>query len=279
MSKTILVLAANGNVGKPLVKALLAKGESVRAASRSGAAVEGAEGVVFDYADPSTHDEAFAGIDRAYVVLPGGYVESKALLTPAIEALAARKVKIVLQSVLGVDADDAIPYRRVELALERSGTRYVILRPNWFSDNFHNFWKAGIDHGQIALPAAQGKTSFIDVRDIAASAAAALTSDRFDNQAFNLTGPQALSYAQAAGILAEALHKPVAYQAIDDGTFIDMLTRSGAPEDFAQFLAAIFQPVREGGTAVVTDAVETLSGKKPRTLRAYVADHAADFAA
>ncbi|AGZ38026.1 MULTISPECIES: SDR family oxidoreductase [Pseudomonas] len=279
MAGKILVLGATGNIGRPLVKALLAKGEVVKAASRSGIALEGAEGVAFDIADPATFAAAFEGIDRAFVMLPTGYVESKALLTPVIEALAARKVKVVFLSVFGVDADDSIPYRQVELTLERSGTPYVILRPNWFADNFHTFWKAGIDHGQIAVPAGEGTSSFIDVRDIAQSAAAVLATDRFDGQAFNLTGPEALSYAQAASILSDLLGKPVTYTAIDDAAFVTILTGAGVPQDYAQFLASIFYPVREGWTASVTDAVETLTGSKPRTLKTYVQDHLAELTA
>lgn len=279
MTNKVLVLGATGNVGVPLVKALVARGETVKAASRSGKSVEGAEGVAFDYSDPATFDPAFDGVDRAYIMLPTGYVQSRELLTPVIEAAAARKVKVVFQSVFGVDADDSIPYRQVEIALENSGTPYVILRPNWFSDNFHNFWKAGIDQGQIAVPAADGKSSFIDVRDIAESAAAALTSDRFNGNAFALTGPEALGYADAAGILSDVLGKPVAYTPIDDDTFIGILTGAGVPADYAQFLASIFYPVREGWTAVVTDAVETLTGHPPRSLQTYAQDHAGDLKA
>ncbi|HEX8048040.1 SDR family oxidoreductase [Rhizobium sp.] len=278
MTGKILVLGATGNVGRPLVAALLAKGEKVKAASRAGKPIEGAEGVAFDYADPSTFGPAFDGVDRAYVLLAGGYADSKELLTPVIEAAAARKIKVVFQSVFGVDADDAIPYRQVELTLEKSGTPYVILRPNWFSDNFHTYWKAGIDHGQIAVPAGNGKSSFIDVRDIAASAVSTLTTDRFDGKAFNLTGPEALSYTDAAKILSETIGRPITYTAVDDETFVGILTGAGLPEDYARMLAAIFHPVREGWTAAVTDAVEMLTGKPPRSLETYARDHAADLA-
>lgn len=274
MSNKILVLGANGNVGQALVPLLLARGEQVKAASRSGKAVAGAEGVVFDYTRPETFAAAFDGVDRAYVMLPTGYVNVCALLLPVIEAAAARRVKVVLQSVLGVDADDAIPYRQVEIALEKSGTPHVILRPNWFADNFHTFWKAGIDHGCIALPTAGGKSSFIDVRDIAASAAAALGSARFDGRAFNLTGPEALGYAEAAAQLSRVLGKPVEYQAIDDAAFIAALTGAGVPQDYAAFLASIFHPVREGWTAVLSPDVETLTGEPPRSLETYARDHA-----
>ncbi|MBY7972393.1 SDR family oxidoreductase [Vibrio fluvialis] len=273
----VLVLGASGHVGQPLVAELLAKGEQVKAASRSGKAFGAAEGVVFDFADPTTFDAAFDGVDRAYVMLPGGYVESKALLEPVIQAAAERNVKVVFQSVLGVDADDSIPYRQVEIALENSGVPYVILRPNWFADNFHTYWKAGIDQGVIGVPAGEGKSSFIDVRDIASSAAAALTTNRFDNQAFNLTGPEALSYAQAAQKISAALGKPVAYQAMDEGAFCDLLKSVGVPTDYAEFLTSIFYPVREGWTAGVSDAVATLTGKAPRSLDEYIADHLAEL--
>ncbi|WP_032080667.1 SDR family oxidoreductase [Vibrio fluvialis] len=273
----VLVLGASGHVGQPLVAELLAKGEQVKAASRSGKAFGAAEGVVFDFADPTTFDAAFDGVDRAYVMLPGGYVESKALLEPVIQAAAERNVKVVFQSVLGVDADDSIPYRQVEIALENSGVPYVILRPNWFADNFHTYWKAGIDQGVIGVPAGEGKSSFIDVRDIASSAAAALTTDRFDNQAFNLTGPEALSYAQAAQKISASLGKPVAYQAMEEGAFCDLLKSVGVPADYAEFLTSIFYPVREGWTAGVSDAVATLTGKAPRSLDEYIADHLAEL--
>lgn len=274
MSQKILVLGATGNVGQPLVQALLNKGEQVKAASRTGKPLAGAETVVFDYARPETFPAAFEGVDRAYVMLPTGYVNQKELLLPVIQAAAERHVKVVFQSAFGVDADDSIPYRQVEIALEKSGTPYVILRPNWFSDNFHIFWKAGIAQGQITLPAADGKSSFIDVRDIAESAAAALTSDRFNNQAFNLTGPEAISYGQAALLLSEVIGKSVTYTSIDDQAFIEMLTSAGVPGDYASFMAAIFYPVREGWAAAVTDHVQMLTGKAPRSLKTYAQDHA-----
>jgi uncharacterized protein YbjT (DUF2867 family) len=185
----------------------------------------------------------------------------------------------VFQSALGVNADDNIPYRQVELAIERSGTPFVILRPNWFADNFHSYWKAGVDHGVIAVPAGQGATSFIDARDIAASAAAALTRSDVDGQAFDLTGPEALGYGDAAQLLSDVLGRPVRYEAVSDATFVAQATGAGVPRDYAEFLAAIFHPVREGWTAAVTDAVQRLTGQAPRTLRSYVEDHRQAFAA
>jgi uncharacterized protein YbjT (DUF2867 family) len=279
MAGKILVLGAGGNVGRPLVQALLAKGESVKAATRSGKAVAGAEGVAFDIADPATFGPAFEGVDRAFVLLPTGTVAIKESLLPIIDAAASRGVKVVLMTALGVDADDSIPYRQAEIALQASGTPFVILRPNWFADNFQTFWKPGIDHGQIAVPAGDGKSSFIDARDIAASAAAVLTTSAHDGKAFNLTGPEAVGYADAAAILSEVLGKPIAYTPVDDETFVGILTGAGVSQDYARFIASIFYPVREGWTAGVTGAVQELTGRPPRSLREYARDNRAALGA
>lgn len=227
MSGQILVFGASGNVGQPLVAALLARGEQVKAASRTGQPVGGALGIALDMDDPSTFAAAFSGVDRVFLLAPTGSLDITGRLLPVVEAAAAREVKVVLMTALGVDADDAIPYRQVELALERSGTPFVILRPNWFVDNFHTFWKPGIDHGVIAVPAADGKTSFVDRRDIAESAAAALATDRFDGRAFNLTGPAALSYGEAAAILSRVTGKAIAYTPVSDDAFVGILTGAG----------------------------------------------------
>ena len=274
MSGKILVVGATGNVGAPLVAELVAKGEKVKAATREGKAVAGAEAVAFDLSKPATYANALEGVDRAYLLVPTGHVDVLELTKPFIAAAAAKKVKVVLQTAWGVDADDNIPFRQVELALIKSGTPYVIVRPNWFSDNFLNYWGHGIKAGTIAVPAAQGKSAFIDVRDIAASAATLLTTSKHDNQAFNLTGPEALSYADASEIISKAIGKKVAYQAIDDATFVKNLTGAGVPADYANFLAMIFHPVREGWTAAVTPDVKTLTGKEPRSVATYVKDHA-----
>lgn len=277
MAGKILVLGATGNVGTPLVTELVARGESVHAASRSGKPVAGAEGVALDYADADSIAAALDGIDRAYVLVPAGQVDVPGLLRPFLDAAQAREVKLVLQSVFGVDAAPDSPYRQVELQLEGAGLPYVILRPNWFADNFHRYWIEGVKAGVIAVPAAEGKTSFIDARDIADAAAAALTSHRFDGQAFNLTGPEALGYADAAQLLSDVVGHPVRYQAIDTPAFIDGLVGHGVPRAYAELLATIFEPVAAGYTAVVTGDVQALTGHPPRALASYARDHASQL--
>lgn len=271
----ILVTGASGTVGTLLVDTLVAQGMRVKAASRSGRPRAGATGVRFDYADPSTHAPAFDGIDRMYLVMPADSLQVEAFLLPVIALAARHGVKVVMQSVMGVENDPADPYRQVELALQAAVPAWVILRPNWFADNFHGLWAPAVSRGEIALPAGDGKSSFVDARDIASSAAAALTSARFDRQAFTLTGPQALGYAEAAALLSRAAGRPIAYRPVGDDDFVAQLQAAGLPEANGRMLASLFAAVRRGDTAATGDGVQRLTGQPPRTLAQYAADHAA----
>jgi uncharacterized protein YbjT (DUF2867 family) len=268
MSKQILVLGSTGNVGRRLVELLEAAGETVVAASRTGA-------VRFDYSDPATFGPALQGVDRVFLVTPPGHLAAHELLGPFLDAALPVVRKVVLLSADGVQLNDQAPLRQVELRLERSGLPYAILRPNWFMDNFHTFWLAPMRAaGVIPLPAAEARTAFIDARDIAASAAAALQSDAFDNQAFSLSGPEALTYAEAAEVISRHAGRTITYMPIEDGPFVESLTQAGLPADYSQFLAALFGFVRQGAASAVTDSVQRLTGREPGTLEAYAARHA-----
>lgn len=277
MAGKILVLGATGTIGSKIAAGLAAKGEQVKTASRKATPIAGTEAVALDLTDTASLDRALDGVDRIFAIVPAGYMDPIGLLSPVFDAAAARKIKVVLMTALGVDADDAIPYRQLELKLIASGVPYGIIRPNWFADNFHTYWREGVRHGVIGVPAGDSKTSFIDTRDIADSAVALLTSSAHDNQAYNLTGPEALSYAEAAKILSDITGKTITYQALEDDAFVTMLTGAGVPAEYARFLAGIFYPVRQGWAAGVTGDVEKLTGKAPRSVRTYATDNKASL--
>ncbi len=211
---------------------------------------------------------------------PGGHANSYGLVSPFLNEVIRRRMKVVLMTASGVEHDDNIPLRKIELDVIRSGVPHVILRPSWFMQNFNSYWYAGIQHqGLIALPAADSKTTFIDARDIGAAAAVALESNLYDGQAVALTGPQALTYTEAASVLSKAGGRQIRYAAIDDGAFRTALASSGLPPDYADLLIALFGFVRMGAASEVTPALAKLLGRAPRTLADYAQDHARFFRA
>jgi uncharacterized protein YbjT (DUF2867 family) len=235
MTSTILVTTATGTVGRALVEQLAGAGERVRAGSRAPeriAAAAGVEPIRFDFRDPATYGPALDGVDRVFVLVPTGESAPFELALPFLKAATADKArKIVLMTADGVQYSDEIPYRQLELFVERSGAPFVILRPSWFMDNFHTYWHAPITQaGVIPVPAADARTAFIDSRDIAAAAAAALRSDRFNGRAFSLTGPEALTYAEAAATLTAAAGRTISYAPVEDDAFRQsMIAAAGRP--------------------------------------------------
>jgi uncharacterized protein YbjT (DUF2867 family) len=277
MSNKILVVNSTGTVGRSLVQTLTQSGEAVLAGTRNPRTVEpmaGVQPVRFDYRDPSTFAPALTGVDRVFLLSPTGHLAAHELLLPFVEqATQGGERKIVLMTAAGVEFNDAIPLRQVERAVERSGAPYVLLRPSWFMDNFHTFWLAPIRQDSIIpLPAGEGRTALIDARDIADAAASALQSNRFDGQAFTLTGPEALTYGEAAATLSAAVGREIRYVPTEDAAFIQSLIAAGMAEEYARNLTALFGLVRQGFAAQVTPDVETLTGHAPRTLAHYAQD-------
>ena len=277
MSKT-LVIGSTGNVGGALIQELAQAGEAVRAATRNPSRFDGGSGVEpvgFDYADRGTFSTALEGANRVFMIGPPEPAPDRVMI-PFLQEATRHDRKIVLMTAMGTDLDENAPLRKVELALEKPGAPFVILRPNWFMDNFHTIWLPPIQQsGVIPLPAADARTSLIDARDIAAAAAAVLRTDRFDGGAFTLTGPEALSYTEAAGILSAAAEREIRYVAMDDEPFVQSLVDAGVPAELANYLAMLFGFVRQGAAAAISGSVEELTGRAPRTLAQYARDHAA----
>lgn len=273
-----LVVGASGTVGSELTRLLSAGGHAVRrATSRAPTA---ADQVQLDLLSGAGRDAALRGVDAAFLLAPPGHTRQDLLLNPLIDAARAQGVrKLVLMTAMGVDADDSAPLRQVERHLQASGLAHAIIRPNWFMQNFNSFWLHGIQtQGQILLPTGDAKGSFIDARDIAATAAALLVNERFDGQAFDLTGPEALDHHQVAARLSEASGKRIGYTDIPPEALRGGLLAAGLPADYADFLLTILGFFKAGYAERITDAVQTITGRAPRTLAQYAADYRAAWA-
>jgi uncharacterized protein YbjT (DUF2867 family) len=181
-----------------------------------------------------------------------------------------RNIKIVLQTAIEAAFDKNNPYVSIEEYLKKSGGKYVILRPTWFMDNFHIFWADNIKQANLSLPTEEGKTAFIDIRDIADCGAVVLSSNDFDGMTFNLTGKQALSYREAANIFSEVLGKQITYHSISDEEYVEQLISAGMPKINARFFTAALSEVRQGLVADVYYDVEKITGKSSRTLSDYI---------
>lgn len=268
----ILIFGASGNVGSELSKLLAAAGHKIR--STTSKTPKTASEMRVNLTTGEGIRQAFEGVDRAFLLSPSGNADQHRILSPLIQEAKRRGVdKVVLMSAMGANADEKSPLRQAEIELENSGLNYNIIRPNWFMQNFHTFWIGGIKaEGKIFLPAKKAKVSFIDTRDISAVAAKLLTSDEFNNQAFDITGPEAIDHDQVAQLLTKVSGKKISYQEIDSASFRSGLLGAGLPADYAEFLVLIAGFLAEGYSAPVTHEVEKILGRKPNTFANYARD-------
>ncbi|HXE95272.1 MAG TPA: SDR family oxidoreductase [Dongiaceae bacterium] len=264
--KTILVTGATGSLGQVAVSALAAEGFAVKAASRRrfDSTLPNVQWTQFDYEDPATHQAALTGVDGIFLIAPPLDVDSPAKLCPIIDKAREMGIaRIVLNSALGVDAAPEAPLRKIELHLVASGIPYTILRPNFFMENFTTGFLAGmVSQGAIYLAAADGRTSFISVKDIAAVTAKAFGGGH-NGREYNLTGPEALNHDEAAQLIGRAAGRDVSYHAISEEDMIAGAIQNGLPESAAGFMAMLYAVVRNGWAAGITDDVSQVTGGQP----------------
>jgi uncharacterized protein YbjT (DUF2867 family) len=116
-----------------------------------------------------------------------------------------------------------------------------------------------------------GRVPFIDADDIAAVAVRALTDVAAHNTDHILTGPRALSYADAAGVLTRHLGRPVRHTSVSAVDYARRIAEGGVPPEFARILAALETDIAGGAEDRVTSAVEDITGSPPRSFEEFCA--------
>jgi uncharacterized protein YbjT (DUF2867 family) len=266
----ILVLGATGKTGRRVTTKLAAQGHRVRAAARTpGPAAPGVTPVHFAWEDPATHREALAFADAVYVIPPAFRLDHPPLIRAFAErAVAAGVTRLVLLSARGADADEASPLFQAEQAVRDAGAEWTVVRPSWFAQNFTEGFLVPRD-GVIAAPAGDGPTPFVDAQDIADVVAAALTGDGHAGQVYELSGPEALTWAQAADTLAQASGRPVRYADAEPGAWVREAVAGGAPAAYMELLAMLFGAIRDGHEAPLSDGVQRALGRPATSFAAF----------
>jgi len=276
----ILVIGGRSRTGQELIR-LLAEADNqvrvlTRATEKAGAPAPGVETVVGDLAKPDSLDKAMAGVDQVFL-LCGTAHDELAWTRNGIDAAARAGVRhLVASSILGSDAASKARFIRhhgeADAYLVTTGMPFTILRPNMYMHNVTSMWPATIGpDGNYYAPAADSRISAIDARDVAAVAAAVLTSpDGHLGQAYDLTGPAALSTGECCELLGQHLGRTISYIPVDDDTAHGAMLGAGLPGWMVDALIELYQDYRRSGldgyAAQVSDTVQAITGRPPRTL-------------
>jgi uncharacterized protein YbjT (DUF2867 family) len=196
-------------------------------------------------------------------------------MVPALEAAKTAGVEqIVFLSLIGIENNTVVPHYKVEQWLVSSGVNYTFLRASFFMQNLNTVHRAEIrDQNVIEVPVGSAKTSFIDVRDIGAVAAAALTQPGHENKAYDLTGSEALDYYQVAEQFSEVLGRKITYTNPSLFKFFIRLIRGGTKVIFAVIQTWLYHNTRKGMADTVTSEVNRLLGREPIPLKRYIEDY------
>ncbi|SQE00299.1 conserved hypothetical protein [Parafrankia sp. Ea1.12] len=153
---------------------------------------------------------------------------------------------------------------RNEDAVRSTGMRWTILRPGWFAQNFsEGFFHASIQRGELRLAAGDGAAAFVDTRDIADVAVAALTEDNHAGRTYELSGPRALTFSEALAEIERVSGHATRYVAIPPARFVEELSGQGWSRADARLWTAALTPIATGREAVVADGVRRALGREP----------------
>jgi len=283
----ILVIGGRSKIGSALILELMSRRDQVKALMRPGEVgsfPEGVKTVGGDLADTGSLAAAMRGADEVFLLC--GPVENEyALNRNAIDAAASANVRLLVRSsILGGDGSAqstfASDHGACDDYLRDSGLDFTIIRPNLFLQNITETTIPSIDtDGRFYVNAGDARISMVDTRDVAAVAAVALTEPGHENKEYDVSGPEALSYADVATAIGELQGRSVSYVEADDDTTRGVLLGYGLNGWLAGALVDLYQDYRRSGpdgyASKIIDTVQRLTGRPARSLRALLSEQPA----
>lgn len=283
----ILVTGATGKNGVEIIRRLSGRKERVRAMVRRQDGILRAtpnvalEYVEADFDDPASLRKALSGVQRAFLVTNSSeQVEERQLRFVGLAREAGVK-HIVYLSQLHAVSDSPLRFLRyhaaVEEALRTSGISYTNLRPNFYMQGLLMIGRSIATEGRFFAPAGDARVSVVDVRDVAAAAVVALTRSGHEGKTYDITGPEALTHAEMAAQLSEALHRPVAFIDVPEQEFREALRGFHMPDWQADGLIEDYAHYRRGEASNISSAVQEVTGESPRPFTAFARDYKSAF--
>jgi uncharacterized protein YbjT (DUF2867 family) len=278
-----LITGATGDVGFRVVEALLQQGVRPRVFVRNHDKVRSLFGDrvdVFtgDLADSMSLRAALEGADSLFLLNSGPEIPVQDALA-ATAAKAAGVTHIVKLSSIDVEQSLAIGawHEKGEAAIRACGVPFTFIRPTGFMSNLLAWAPSIRSEGVIRTSTGDGRRAFIHSADIAAVAAKAMATRNYLGESLPVTGPEALTFAEAAAKIGTAIGKPVGFEPISDEEASRRFAATGEPTEVIEAHGTLWRAIREGRLAMVTKEVERILGRKPISLDEWAIENAAAF--
>ncbi|MGV9249254.1 NAD(P)H-binding protein [Streptomyces sp. NPDC003710] len=272
---TILVTGATGNVGRRVVDLLVRAGERVRALTRDPAAAGLPSDVAVrgDLTKPATLAGALDGVERVYLFPVPGTAEEVVAMA---RRFGVRRV-VVLSSDAVTDGTDSGLHSEVERAVEESGLDWTHVRPGEFALNKVSMWSRSIrSEGVVRMAYGEVRGVPVHEEDVAAMAVAALTQDGHVGKAYSVSGPEALTQRDQVALISAASGRDIRFEEITPQEWRTQLLEQGMPAYAVDYILG-FHAGWATKPPVVSEDVERVLGRSPRTFAHWAAEHAAAF--
>ncbi len=273
----IVVTGANGQLGRGVVDGLLSRMPaerivaSVRDPAKAAAlAARGVDVRAGDFAKPDALATAFAGAAQVLVISPDQLgEEGRRLSSTAIEAARAAGARRVLYtSHMGTHAHSPFSdHAAIEAFLAGTGMAFTSLRHGFYAESALQLIGRGFDDGAIRAPE-DGPVSWTARADLAEADAIVLAQEgRLDGITPPMTALEALTMTDLAAIASALTGREIKRIVVSDQEWLDARLAAGVPPHMAEMLLGAYRAARRGDFAAVDPALETLLGRRPRTMR------------
>lgn len=283
----ILITGATGNVGTEVIKKLAEGKHPTRAFVRNRTqardiALPGIDLVEGDFAKPKTFVRALEGVETLFLLTPSS-ADAEQQQCNLVDAAKNAKVKCIVKlSQLGASPKAHGRFQRYHGAVEdyiiKSRIPYTFLRPNLFMQGLLSFRPTIASQGVFFSPLSQARISVVDVRDIGAVAAKALTETKHEGRTYDLTGPEALTHAEMAEQLSQAVGKPIKHVEVLPVVMKETLLKSGLPEWQAEGVVEDYERYRKGEAEQVASTIRDITGHEASYFAQFALDYATRFA-
>ncbi|EYT58196.1 SDR family oxidoreductase [Microbacterium sp. UCD-TDU] len=267
---TILVTGATGNLGRLIIAGLLERGadpQSIVAGARNTekAADLGVRVVHLDYSDPTSVATAVEGIDTVVLVSGSEVGQRVAQHRAVIDAAKAAGVsKLVYTSVPKATTSDLVlapEHKATEELIAAAGVPAVILRNNWYTENYIADLTRSAETGVLAAGAGDGRVASASRRDFADAAAAVALEDGHIGKVYELAGDVAWTYSDLAATFSELTGREVSYVRLGFDDQVAALREAGFDEGTAGFVAALDAGIKDGALADTDGTLSRLIGR------------------
>lgn len=272
--KQILITGATGTFGKAVIKKLDEINISYKIASRNPEEAKQKlhkiDIVPFAFDDPGTYEKAIENVDRVFILGPSLVLKMDELIAPFLDFLLRKNIKKVayLSAISAEKMGEMLDFHpKIEKKLITEDFDYTIIRSGFLAQNFKTYeWDNITKHGITFNSAGNGKVAFLDVNNLAEIVAKALTEPGHDKKTYELTGPETLSFYDAAKVLSDITRQTIVYPNPSPEDFKQALANAGVPEFVGDYMNNVYSVVRNGAVDFTTDTYEKLTGKKPNSL-------------